>query len=145
MMIYSMICMEKCIRNIVYYRIGPVKYFLNLFLGQNETTHINTPCIGKGLFIQHGDATYITAKSIGDNLYCNQCVTIGYSGDSLPILGNNVQIKAGAKVIGDVKVGNNVIIGANAVVVKDVPDNCTVVGVPAYIIRKDGKRVNIKL
>lgn len=35
--------------------------------------------------------------------------------------------------------------GANAVVVKDVPDNCTVVGVPAYIIKKEGKRVNIKL
>lgn len=53
--------------------------------------------------------------------------------------------KAGAKVLGKITIGNNVIIGANAVVVKDVPDNCTIVGVPAYIIKKEGKRVNIKL
>lgn len=52
------------------------------------------------------------------------------------LIGNNVLIGAGAKIIGDVKIGNNVKIGANAVVTKDVPDNCTVVGVPAKIIKK---------
>lgn len=62
-----------------------------------------------------------------------------------PTILDNVSIKAGAKVLGKITIGNNVIIGANAVVVKDVPDNCTVVGVPAYIIKKEGKRVNIKL
>ncbi|MDR2010191.1 MAG: serine O-acetyltransferase [Bacteroidales bacterium] len=59
-----------------------------------------------------------------------------------PTIGNNVKIYAGAKLIGGIKVGDNVKIGANAVVVKDVPDNCTVVGVPAYIVRRDG--VSIK-
>jgi serine O-acetyltransferase len=53
-----------------------------------------------------------------------------------------VKVFAGAKIIGEVVVGNNVKIGANAVVVKDVPDNCTVAGVPARIVRLNGKRTN---
>jgi serine O-acetyltransferase len=44
--------------------------------------------------------------------------------------------------LGEITIGDHVEIGANAVVVKNVPPNCTVVGVPAYIIRRDGKRVN---
>lgn len=51
-------------------------------------------------------------------------------------------ICAGAKVLGKVTIGDNSIVGANAVVVKDVPPNCTVVGVPAYIIKRDGKKVH---
>lgn len=62
-----------------------------------------------------------------------------------PMIGDNVVIASGAKILGDVHIGNNVIIGANAVVVKDVPDNCTVVGVPAYIIKKNGIKINEKL
>ena len=48
-----------------------------------------------------------------------------------PDLGNNVMVGSGAKVLGPIKIGNNVKIGANAVVLKDVPNNTTVVGVPA--------------
>lgn len=44
------------------------------------------------------------------------------------MIGDNVFIGAGAKIIGDVLVGNNVTIGANAVITKNIPDNCTVVG-----------------
>ena len=51
----------------------------------------------------------------------------------------------GAVVVGKIRIGNNVQIGANAVVTKDVPDNAVVVGNPAYIIRLNGERVNIKL
>ena len=50
-----------------------------------------------------------------------------------PIIGNNVYIGAGAKIIGDITIGNNVIIGANAVVIKDIPANCMAVGIPAKI------------
>lgn len=53
-----------------------------------------------------------------------------------PYIGDNVEIKAGAKVIGDVYIGDDVIIGANAVVVKDVPAHSIVVGVPARVIKK---------
>ncbi len=53
----------------------------------------------------------------------------------VPIIGDNVDISTGAKILGPVRIGNNVIIGANAVVVKDVPDNCVVAGIPAQIIQ----------
>jgi len=58
---------------------------------------------------------------------------------------DNVVVHAGAKIIGAVTVGNNVIVGANAVVVKSVPDDCTVVGVPAYIIKRNGIKMRENL
>ena len=143
---FMMLMYEKSFRNVFYYRIGSIRYLLRILLWENPTLHIGSQSIGGGLFVQHGDATYIFAKSIGKNCYINQCVTIGYTNKTdAPTILDNVSIKAGAKVLGKITIGNNVIIGANAVVVKDVPDNCTVVGVPAYIIKKKEKRVNIKL
>ena len=50
-----------------------------------------------------------------------------------PDIGNNVMVGSGAKVLGPIKIGNNVKIGANSVVLKDIPDNVTVVGIPAEI------------
>jgi serine O-acetyltransferase len=79
---------------------------------------------------------------MGENCWINQQVTIGYSNATdRPTLANNVTVSAGAKVIGKLSVGENSIVGANAVVVKNVPANATVVGVPAYIVRKDGVKV----
>lgn len=80
-------------------------------------------------------------KKIGRHCFINQQVTIGYKGDKAPEIGDNVQITCGAKVLGGVKIGNNVTIGANAVVVKDIPDNALAAGVPARVIRIDGKRI----
>lgn len=56
-------------------------------------------------------------------------------------IGDNVRIGAGAIVTGDIKIGNNSFVGAGAVVTKNLPNNCIVVGNPAYIIKKDGKKV----
>lgn len=62
----------------------------------------------------------------------------GFCKDSgSPIIGDNVIIFAGAKIIGKIAVGNNSIIGANTVVTKDVPDGSIVAGVPAKIISRD--------
>jgi serine O-acetyltransferase len=74
----------------------------------------------------------------GDNCFISQGVTIGgRSGHSgVPVLGSNIFIGAGAKVLGPIKIGDNVKIGANAVVTHDVPDGCTVAGVPARIIKQ---------
>jgi serine O-acetyltransferase len=106
------------------------------------TLSIHTRDIGPGLFIQHGCCTIIAAKKIGANVWINQGVTIGYTNDTdTPTIGDNVTISAGAKVLGNIFIGDNVKIGANAVVVKNVPSNTTVVGVPARIVRRDGKRV----
>ena len=129
-------------RNLYYYRIRkerPLAYFLlKPFCPPLGTLYITTEKIGKALILQHAFSTIISAKSIGDYCKINQQVTIGYANnDDAPTIGNNVKIHAGAKVIGGISIGDNVVIGANAVVVKDVPHNCTVVGVPAYIVRKD--------
>jgi len=88
------------------------------------------------LFIEHGFSTIISCRKIGKNCYINQQVTIGYSdATNCPTIGDNVEIKCGAKVIGGITVGDDVIIGANAVVVKDIPPHSIVVGVPARIIK----------
>lgn len=55
----------------------------------------------------------------------------------VPVIGNNVFIGTGAKILGDIHIGNNSIIGANAVVIHDVPDNCSVAGVPAKILHEN--------
>ncbi len=102
--------------------------------------------IGPGLFLQHAFSTAVGAERIGKNCWINQEVSIGFrDATGAPILGDNVTVNAGAKVLGRIRVGNNVTIGANAVVVKDVPDDCVVVGVPAYIVRRKGIRVHEKL
>ncbi len=118
-----------------------------VFYKEHPMLIIRKSCtIGRGAFIQHGFGSVING-TIGDNCWINQQVTIGFNADSgcRPILGNNVRIAAGAKVLGGITVHDNVIIGANAVVVKDVLPNCVVVGVPAYIVRRNGVRVNEKL
>lgn len=73
---------------------------------------------------------------IGNNVRIDQHVTIGIRWDEkiAPIIGDNVRIGAGAKVLGSIRIGNNARIGANAVVLTDVPDGATAVGVPARII-----------
>ena len=72
---------------------------------------------------------------IGSNCTTYHQVTIGQGNGGAPTIGDNVYIGAGAKIIGNVKIGNNVKIGANAVVLKNIEDNCTVVGVPAKVVK----------
>ena len=57
-----------------------------------------------------------------------------------PTIGNNVMISAGAKVLGSFTIGDNVKVGAGAVVITPVPDNCTVVGVPGRIVKRNNVR-----
>jgi serine O-acetyltransferase len=133
-------------RNLFYKRIGMYSTFIKWLCPPMNTLFIHTNDIGPGLFIQHGFSTIIAAKSIGKDCWINQQVTIGFSNatDS-PVLGDNVVINAGAKIIGKVHIGDNSKAGANAVVVKNVPSDCTVVGVPAYIVKKNGIKVHEKL
>ncbi len=133
-------------RAVFYYRIGHLGHFIRWLHPGFLNLYFLTPEIGPGLRIQHGFSTVIAAKSIGRNCWINQQVTIGYTNDyDCPVIGDNVTINAGAIVVGDITIGDNSVIGAGAVVTKSVPPNCTVVGNPARIVRKDGNRVDIKL
>lgn len=102
--------------------------------------------IGDGLFIDHGMGVVIGETcEIGNNVTLYQGVTLGgtgkESGKRHPMIGNNVVISSGAKILGPFKVGDHSKIGANAVVLKEVPPFCTVVGVPGRIVKHHNKPV----
>ena len=135
---------NKEFRNIVLHRFWnpsrSTKCRVHVFIARRlwkplDTLHLNTREIGGGLFIQHGFATIVSAKRIGNNCHINQQVTLGYKGEHAPIIKDNVKILCGAKVLGNITMENNTVAGANAVVVKNVPENAVVGGVPAKIIK----------
>lgn len=102
--------------------------------------------IGKGFFIDHGTGVIIGETTIiGDNVTLYQGVTLGGTGKETgkrhPTLEDNVMVSAGAKVIGSFTVGKNSKIGAGSVVIEEVPPNCTVVGVPGYIVKQNNVKV----
>ena len=103
-------------------------------------TGIELPCevpVGKNFVIEHSGGIVVSGFArFGDNCRIRNGVVIGLArvdDPCAPVIGNNVDIGAGAKLLGRITIGNNVWIGANAVVVKDVPDNSIAVGVPAVI------------
>lgn len=136
-------------------RIPVLKQFLNLFylIGKSFVVlglGIYIPVkadIGKGFVIHNFSGIFICETTIGENFIVFQNVTMGFlrGKPNPPRLGNNVFLAAGAKVLGDITVGNNVAVGANSVVVNDVPDNCTVMGVPARVISRDTSWITEKL
>jgi serine O-acetyltransferase len=96
--------------------------------------------IGPGFRIAHSAGIVIGPKvKAGANLEVFQNVTIGgrdreRNGIIKPVIGDNVSVFAGAKVLGPVMLGSNVSVGANSVVMKDVADNLIVAGIPAVKI-----------
>jgi serine O-acetyltransferase len=95
-----------------------------------------TSRIGGGLRIFHFGCIFVSPNVvIGRNCTLRHGVTIGTRrGDhDVPTLGDDVEIGAGAKILGNIRIGNRVVIGANAVVLQDVPDDSIAVGVPARI------------
>lgn len=98
--------------------------------------------IGRRCFIDHGMAVVIgETTEIGDDVTIYQAVTLGgtgkESGKRHPTIGNNVIISSGARVLGPFTVGDNSKIGSGAVVLNEVPPNCTVVGIPGRIVKRN--------
>jgi len=103
--------------------------------------------IGRRLVIDHGTGIVIgETTEIGDDVLLYQQVTLGGTGKDIgkrhPTLGNNVMVGAGAKVLGPITISDNARIAAGAVVLIPVPENATAVGVPAQIVRLNGKKVH---
>jgi serine O-acetyltransferase len=108
------------------------KFFNHLVIGRSAD-------FGPGLVLVHTFGTVINSDvKAGSNIIIEHGVTLGAEKKASPVLGDNVFIGAGAKIIGGIRIGNNVKIGANAVVTKDVPDDVTAVGIPAEILKRNG-------
>ncbi|WP_028273348.1 serine O-acetyltransferase EpsC [Atopococcus tabaci] len=102
--------------------------------------------IGRRFFIDHGMGIVIgETAEIGDDVQIFHGVTLGGTGKEKgkrhPTVGNNVLLSAHAQIIGNITIGDNSKIGAGAVVLKDIPPNATAVGVPAKVVKKDGKTI----
>jgi serine O-acetyltransferase len=133
------------------YRARPVfvrKFFSMiyhiLFKLVQVTTGIELPCeveVGKNFVIDHFGGIIVSGYAkFGNNCRIRNGVVVGLrrvEEKAAPIIGNNVDIGAGAKLLGPIRIGDNVLIGANAVVTCDVPDNCVAVGVPAKVSKSN--------
>ena len=103
-------------------------------------TGVELPCetkVGRRFLIEHFGGIIVSGDAVfGDDCVIRNGVTVGLRKKGQrgsPIIGDRVDIGAGAKIIGPIRIGNDVNIGANAVVLTDVPSNSTAVGVPATI------------
>ena len=97
---------------------------------------------GPGFVLVHSNGIVInSAVRGGRGVMLEHQVTIGAEKQQAPVLGDNVFVGAGAKILGAVRIGNDVRVGANAVVLHDVPDGATVVGIPARMVRMYGQPV----
>jgi serine O-acetyltransferase len=120
------------------HRLSPVE------MGLNRLNAICCNCIigrgaefGPGFVLIHATGVVINGDVAGgSDVMIEHQVTIGAERRQAPRLGSHVFVGAGAKILGSVSVGDHARVGANAVVVEDVPAYCTVVGVPARVVRR---------
>lgn len=138
-----------CLRHLEYYSniekrgiVSKIKYYYwflrHRYLENKLGIRIEPNVVGKGLYIPHYvGGVVINALSVGNNCIVNSGAVIGNKNGATnrPIIGNNVEITIGVKIIGKIEIGNNVIVAPNSVVIKDIPDNAIVSGIPAKIIK----------
>lgn len=137
---------HRSYRTYFYYRVGDIsKMFSWLAPGIENLSISRGTELGTGILFFHAYSTIIGAHSVGNNCEITQNVTVGYKDGKKPVIGNNVKIFPNAVISGGITIGDNCVIGPGAVVFKSIPENCVVVGNPAYILKQDGVIVNEKL
>jgi serine O-acetyltransferase len=114
-----------------------------LKVGSQILTGIDLPCearVGRRLRFDHFGGIVVSGDAvIGDDVVIRNGVTIGLrhtDSPGAPVIGNRVDIGAGAKILGSIRIGDDAVIGANAVVIRDVPAGATAVGIPARILAR---------
>jgi len=142
MIIYRFGCWRYGIKN-RWLRLPFSFLYKALHLLTQMATGIELPCeakVGRRFTIEHFSGIIISGDSVfGDDVVIRNGVTVGLRHTGLrgsPVIGNRVDIGAGAKILGPITIGDDVSIGANAVVIKDVPSHAIAVGIPARIIFK---------
>ena len=102
------------------------------------TTGTELPCeaiVGRNFAMDQSGGIIVSGfVRIGDNCRVRRGAVIGLQrtfDSGAPVIGDNVDIGAGAKVLGPIVIGNNVSIDTNAVVIRDIPNDCTASGIPA--------------
>lgn len=126
-------------------RFGIIARFFSLINFVIFGIEIATACkIGPGLFFPHTQGTVIGAISIGKNAVIYQNVTLGakglnftYDGEHRPLIGDDVILGAGCKVLGGILLGDRITVAANAVVLTSFPHGTTVGGIPARVIKTE--------
>ncbi|MBD3787664.1 MAG: transferase [Sphingomonadales bacterium] len=102
--------------------------------------------VGRRVRLEHFGGMILVAQWIGDDVVIRQNTTFGIARmDALqdrPVIGDGVEIGAGAVIVGAIEVGAGAIVGANAVVVRDVPPGAIVGGVPARVIGQVAPRAS---
>lgn len=136
---FRSIFLYRLIKNFGFFR--PLLLFIRWLTFCVEIPH--SAEIGEGFLIGHHEGVIINGNCvIGKNFTIQQEVTLGgnmrkkRNGKTAPIIGNNVFIGPGAKILGPVKIGDGCIIGANSVVLKDIPERSLVFGIPGVVVRK---------
>lgn len=144
---YSIVSYLKTLRYLEYYSqhrcsiSGFVMHCFYFFKHRRQRVktgvYINVNTCGGGIYIPHcAGGVYVNCVRAGENLTISSGCVLGVKGSEPgPILGDNVEVAIGSKIIGNVKIGNNVIVAPNSVVITDIPDNAIVSGVPAKIIK----------
>ena len=132
--------LELCFnsKSLVWKLLLPIVLLRNRGLSRRTGFQIPINVIGEGLCIYHYGTIIINQDScIGQNCIIRPGIVIGHkgSGEPSPIIGDNVIINSGARIIGGIRIGDDVIIAPNAVVTHDIPSHCIVAGVPARIIK----------
>jgi serine acetyltransferase len=130
------------VRPVAYPLIAFYRLFTEFFLGMEVRPKTR---IGAGLSIYHGYGLVLNDHCvIGEDVVLRNGVTIGNKreGGGVPVLGNRVEVGAGAIILGDISIGSDCKVGAGSVVLKSFPDGSTLVGNPARLLEarasKDG-------
>lgn len=122
------------------YKTPMALYYLHKLRKYGRITgfQIHPGTVGKGLTIWHWGPIIIGGKSkLGENCVLRPPILLGHKTPDAPapVVGDDVEINSGVKLIGAISIGDDVIIGANAVVTHDIPSHSIVTGIPARVIK----------